>query len=425
MKPRTAILLGAMAATVAILGVVVVVTRAPGSTGSGAGADVVPPEDWAGIEWLEIAADAQGGPGWSSIYDARRIDGELVAWGFARLQTAEGDRDRPAVWRSTDGIAWQQTDVSLDGRSGFVPAAAASGPLGIVAAGYSEDQKGNVLAGSADGASWTALARPAIGVDMHLVAGTNNGYVTAGYVDVRASTWVSSDGLAWTELPISDARDGLQLNDLVTTSQGTFLAGAVSLPGELFPALWRLDAGKWAAVSLPRGDVPDESWAASVDDLVPFQGGIFAVGRSGPADPCPIMSSHVASLTIELARTSEDGKEACPWPPSAAWVSTDGVSWSEAALPVIEGVEPDRAAYSVASGGAGLIALVAEGSQPDSSELGVWTSSDGSAWTRIGDAMGMRPGMYYSRFVAMPGRVAVFGNDDTGSPLAWVGIARR
>jgi hypothetical protein len=258
---------------------------------------------------------------------------------------------------------------------------------------------------------------------MHLVAGTADGYLAGGYVDVRATTWVTSDGQTWTERPIAEAREGLTLTDLVATDGATFLAGTVSLPGELQPALWRLDGESWTAVSLPDADLPDTTWAASVDDLVPFAGGVLATGRAGPADPCPVSPDELASLTIDLASTSEDGKEPCPWPPPAAWVTSDGITWREAALPVIPGVDPDQAVYSVASGGEGLIALVSEGPDADAPDYGLWTSADGSSWTRIGDAMSMQRGTYYSRFVAMPGRVVVFGSDDTGSPLAWVGIA--
>jgi len=260
---------------------------------------------------------------------------------------------------------------------------------------------------------------------MHLIAGISDGYVAGGYADIRATTWVSGDGQSWTELPVPDARDGLQLHDLVTTSQGTILSGVVTLPGEMHPALWRLEGEMWTPLPVPLGAETDPIWAASVDDLVPFHGGVFAVGRAGPAEPCPIDPSEIASAAVVLASTSEDGKAPCPWPPPAAWVSVDGATWQEAALPVIEGVDPDQAAYSVASGGAGLIALVSEDMEAIAPRLGVWTSQDGLAWIRIDDAMPMRRGLYYSRFVAMPGRVVVFGNDDTGSPLAWVGIARH
>jgi hypothetical protein len=423
MKHRIAIGLGAGAAAVAVLGLVLILTRSPGSPGAGPG-EVIPAEAWTGIDWIEISSDARDGPGWASIYDARRIHDELVAWGFTRVQTPEGEQERPAIWRSTDAFEWRQMEVTIDGHSGFVPTAAASGPLGIIAAGYSDEQKGNILAGSTDGANWTALAHPALGVDMHLIAGIADGYVAGGYADIRATTWVSGDGLSWTELPVPDARDGLQLHDLVTASQGTFLSGVTILPGEMHPALWRLERDVWTPLPLPLGAETDPIWAATVDDLVPFHGGVFAIGRAGPVEPCPIDPAEVASAAVDLASTSEDGKEPCPWPPPAAWVSVDGVSWREAALPVIEGVDPDQAVYSVASGGAGLIALVSEDMEAIAPRLGIWTSPDGSAWIRIGDAMPMRRGLYYSRFVAMPGRVVVFGNDDTGSPLAWVGIAR-
>jgi len=140
MKHRIALGLGAMAAAVAVLGLALMLTRSPGSPGVGPG-DVIPAEEWAGIDWFEVTGDAQEGPAWASVYDARRIDDELVAWGFARVQTPEGEQERPAIWRSTDAFAWRQADVTIDGHPGFVPTAAASGPLGIVAAGYSDEQK--------------------------------------------------------------------------------------------------------------------------------------------------------------------------------------------------------------------------------------------------------------------------------------------
>jgi hypothetical protein len=419
MGRRTAILLGAVAVVTAGLALGLFVARPNQAPPSGV-LDTLPPEEWAGVEWVEVSGEAPNGPSWSSIYDARRVGGQLLASGYAG-GLGEHDVARSSIWRSTDGIAWTGLDVTLDGESGFVPANVALGPAGLLSTGYSEREKGTILAGSADGASWTALARPGPGVDMHLVVGTDSGYATGGYTDVRPTSWITGDGRDWTELPIPDARDSLQLNDLVSSRQGIHLAGQVTAPGVLRPVLWRLDGEVWTPVDVAHGGIPDAAWVASIDDLVPFHGGVFAVGRSGPAEGCP-GDAGVASAALDLV---DDGKDPCPWPPPAAWMSVDGQAWREAALPVVAGVDPDQAVYSIASGGAGLIALVLEGEAADvgaeAPTWGLWTSADGNAWTRIGDAMRLRLGSYYHRFVAMPGRVIVLGDDGQGRAMAWVG----
>lgn len=425
MKPRTALIVGTVAALVAAIGLSLVLLR-PSDRGVATELDVtVAPEEWLGVEWIEVTNDAPNGPSWSSIYDARRFGDQVLAAGYAVGPDGQ-DATLSSIWRSHDGVAWTAQAVSLDGETGFVPSAVALGPAGLLSAGYSERDKGMVLAGSADGALWTELARPTTGIDMHLVIGTEAGYVTGGYANERPTAWKTRDGRDWTEVPIPDVVESTLLNDLVAGPQGVHLAGLITAPGTLRPLLWRLDDDAWASLELPLGNVPAADWAATVDDLVLFNGGVFAVGRAGPTERCPTTEGHIASVAIDPSTTADTTSwPPCPWPPPASWVSVDGVTWQQASLPIIAGVDPDDAVFSVASGGAGLIALVYEGSQADVVGWGLWTSADGSAWARIGDGMPLDRGSYYHRFVAMSGRVVVLGDDGQGRPLAWVGLPAR
>jgi hypothetical protein len=66
---------------------------------------------------------------------------------------------------------------------------------------------------------------------------------------------------------------------------------------------------------------------------------------------------------------------------AAAWVSTDGLTWSRVTQPAFRRAD-DQATWRVIAGGPGLVALGYEMSGGDQ-DAAVWTSADRSTWDRI------------------------------------------
>jgi hypothetical protein len=118
----------------------------------------------------------------------------IVAVGFG-----ECPDERPVMWRSTDGLAWDVVDLGEDGPQA---SSVAAGPAGFLAVGYS----GNELAPgkawhSDDGRSWAPvssypdefLARELVGASDRYLLVTDHGTI-----------WSSAEGNTWGEEFVPD-----------------------------------------------------------------------------------------------------------------------------------------------------------------------------------------------------------------------------
>lgn len=119
------------------------------------------------------------------------------------------------------------------------------------------------------------------------------------------------------------------------------------------------------------------------------------------------------------------------WGHAAVWTSTDGTKWSR--IPHDEALFGGTGAQtmtSVVAGGPGLVAVGWNREAPWDADAAVWTSSDGITWSRVPHDEGVFGGESYQAMSAVsvggPGLVAV-GEDrsrdvDDGDPAVWTSV---
>jgi len=140
---------------------------------------------------------------------------------------------------------------------------------------------------------------------------------------------------------------------------------------------------------------------AAVADVVSLNGTLFAVGSTVNCNPCdarvwmsrngvdwtPVFTDQSGGVMVAAA-AGEHGIVAVgetiteDRAIATAWASPDGVSWVRGALP--DGLQ----AWDVAAGGPGYVAVgYVQRVEGDTfyDDAAVWTSTDGSVWTRVAD----------------------------------------
>jgi hypothetical protein len=180
--------------------------------------------------------------------------------------------------------------------------------------------------------------------------------------------WRSADGVTWTA---SDTQ-GWDWGDahvigIAGGPEGVVAIGAgagCALPGDGAPIVLHSDDGsEWERVT-PSAPAP-----SSLSDVVAFSGGFLLAGSIGEL-PCTNVGGYVGTAA------------------AAAWVSTDGVTWTAATL---DGAEPVRGGrlWEIAVGSEGVFALgyasPIEEYDWHGATMSGWASTDGSAWTYLGE----------------------------------------
>jgi hypothetical protein len=266
---------------------------------------------------------------------------------------------------------------------------------------------------SPDGTAWSRVPDPG-GVfggagwqGMHAVTAGGPGWVAAGYDDSgedwNAAVWTSPDGVTWTRVPHDESLFG-GVNDqeifgLIVAGPGLVAVGK----DDEAPAAWvSADGLSWQKVPSdsffndPRFDNTDKVMRAVA--ATP-QLGLVAVGY--------------------LARYSEatdtDDVDA------AVWVSADGLSWTLVSEDAGTYGGPDeQKIMAVTAGGPGFVAVGWDRSGGDA-DAAVWTSPDGTSWTRArDDAVFAGAGDQEMYGVAVgASRVVAVGRDGTNAAV-WV-----
>jgi photosystem II stability/assembly factor-like uncharacterized protein len=221
-------------------------------------------------------------------------------------------RSRPAVWTSPDGTTWSL----LPHDEAVFP-----GPEGV---------SGGVTVRSVTAGGPGLVA---VGVDF------------SDPESQRAAVWVSPDGLAWSQIPLSG--EGFDEAQMVAVTVGGPGLVAIGFDERSGTAVW----------TSPEGEV----WSRVPHDEALFGGAtMVAVTAGGPG----------------LVAVGRDDLGA------AVWTSPDGNTWSR--IPYDESVFGDAELKSVTAGGAGLVA-VGGGAVEARTGIGaaVWTSRDGVTWSRV------------------------------------------
>ncbi|MGZ3631401.1 MAG: hypothetical protein ACXVAH_01875 [Candidatus Limnocylindrales bacterium] len=316
----------------------------------------------------------------------------------------------PIGWSS---LTWSQGVVLADGLfvEDLVPWGDGYVGVGGVDTGSGLD---TAFFTSGDGIHWTLVKRlPS--TQSEYVAGVVAGHVVrigdrllaVGEVfpsspgqrpDFAPPLWVSDDGIGWTRLqsPSWDAAMvGRGVWRLIAGPEG--IVTLSDFGGDSI-VLHSLDGSAWTRTTLPATD------RAIAKDAMAYADGFVVVGRDGQPDT--------------LSEVNEGQPPGVGRP--AAWISADGVHWSEA---TVEGNEVAGSGLSqVVAVRAGFVAL-GFNSTADYYDLKMtsWTSEDGRTWSIVSDAQLPFAGTQYPVYAADGDRAVVFGKAPGGSgPAAWI-----
>jgi hypothetical protein len=289
--------------------------------------------------------------------------GELAAWG----SESGGDVRRALLWTSADAVVWRKTLFdSLIEDSLLVDVA--SGPIGFAAVGWTGLTRAAWSSG--DGESWTRSTVfpepvPEAG-NFEAVAAGRDGFLAVGGIGEnghsRAAAWFSETGRGWTRveghLPLG------YFSDVTAGPDGGFIVVGVD----------QSDADWDAAV-----------WVVSADGLEVRTAGASPALDSSDDDYLYYVSSFVGRYVAFGQVTPRSGRNCLEcWDPSwwRTYASGDGITWNSSVISGNDGIDPPVPGDApVESWDDGLIA-VGRGADPTRR---VWMSSDGVAWTAVGD----------------------------------------
>ncbi len=273
---------------------------------------------WSGLRWSAGVPGSSDATGHAYIADfVRWHDGYVGVGDFERLTgTADG-----AFFASRDGLRWTITK-----RIALASTQESTGPRFLVPVG-----------------------------DDVLAVSDNDGFAPP-------NLWRSTDGKAWTAVSSPSWRKAWTGGNLLAIAGGP--AGLVAIgsqglsmvePGAPVVVSSR-DGSTWSRLNLPVAFDHAIFGAVLADDR-----GFIITGRIGKPDATP---AHGGALGV--------GRP-------AAWISTDGLTWSAAKVDgmVVAGGQLD-AAFAGATG------LFAEGRADGARVSSGWVSSDGASWRLAG-----------------------------------------
>jgi Protein kinase domain len=269
-------------------------------------------------------------------------------------QIAVGAADGfPAVWHRTADGSWSLVSLlaRVSGDAGLAGLSAVThGPAGWLAVG-----PGPVVLTSADGTTWrpaTAITRDLAGVAAVAAASGPAGYVIAGKLVEPDGTclpdvWWSSDLTGWTKAHDVNQADGSSQVLAVAAGPSGFVS-AGSHDGK--PAVWTTNDGRaWTTVAIPLAAGATAGW-------------IQQVAISGTRMTA-LGQQTTANGLRPLAEVSADG----------------GLTWQ----PVPFGSPGPGISITALAGGPGGFTAAAQFSAAGGAlDAAVWTSADGSTWTR-------------------------------------------
>jgi hypothetical protein len=336
-----------------------------------------------GLHWSATALPTTVPDVSSQARSAARLGHETIVVGA----TGGGSQRRGAVW------------VERDGRWREVPPTAFTGNPAPTATG---------TVGSAASATGTVINTVATGALGAFAAGTIGGAV---------AMWYSADGVRWTRLPdaekVIDRSDRPQVNALLVTTDGVLACGSVVEGTDLAAAVWKTTDGiHWGQVTVA-GHVFSGDGDHVITSVAPLGTGYVAVGAVRPAEqwlPASWISPDGRSWSLA---SSAFPQAPVPDAGDQGTVLTGVTSIAGRVVAVGGGVNslglgnsglnPGSAAGLWAAGGAGVQRM--------------WTSTDGLSWSQqalpgaAATATGWRLGV-----VAAYGPTIVTADTDVGQP---------
>ena len=311
-----------------------------------------------------------------------------------------------------------------------------SGPAGLVAVGWIFQGFHGVAWRSTNGTLWRL--GPPLGERTVLsgVAASRDRYVAVGLDGNGATPWTSTDGATWDQV-VSPAFSGMPLRAtaIVHWSGGFAIAGyAGAEVGPASPRFWSSpDGSSWHAASLPEDGLGGRPVAIAAGGP-----GLVAVG-AGSSDANGPAAAWVSSDGLRWERVERSPAfadvrlravasianvglvavgEALAGDVGAILLSGDGLTWRRATTgSAVGGSGIQVRLNAVSPGGPGIVVLGTADEGVQYGEAAVWTSHDGSTWTRGPGA----PAFADAELTA----VAPFGGDlvavgDRGAPDTYI-----
>ncbi|MFH1331223.1 MAG: hypothetical protein ABIJ48_11295 [Actinomycetota bacterium] len=273
-------------------------------------------------------------------------------------------------------------------------------------------------------ASWETVSGGVLGGDggqsVSDVVAIGSGYVAVG-ISGSDMVWTSPDGIAWTAQPATGLAGALLLH-VEAASDGT-LVGVGRKPGPQAFAAWTSPDGiDWTMQPPAGGAVP--AGGQQVHDLAVYPGGYVAVGSvalSG-TDADAAWWTSPDGITWTAGSLAEPGVQQMlsvavsdnvmvaageTRPNTGIWTAPVGGTFTRADDPelttAVSDFDPGNTAarvfaWDVTAGGPGFVAVGADQTTAGTSVAAVWTSSDGSQWTRFGNETEYTPNMLHADF---------------------------
>jgi hypothetical protein len=278
------------------------------------------------------------------------------------------------------------------------------------------------------------------GASLNGVVSGGPGLVAVGSDDLGHAVWTSPDGVTWSRVPHDTAVFGdAEMERVIAGGPGFVAIG--NNGHSLLDGSFNVNAVIWTSVDgYTWSRVPhDESvfGGAFIEAVTVGGPGLVAVGGTGGynTDGDAVVWTSVDGVTWSRVPHDESvfggvngqfmsnvtvggpglvavgsGGGIGPWDHSvdthaAVWTSVDGTTWSR--VPDDDALlDIGATMMSVAAGGPGLVAVGSDWWPPDRARTPVWTSPDGITWTRVPDDEAVR-GVMFDVIAGGPGLVAV------------------
>jgi hypothetical protein len=361
-------------------------------------------------DWTRAASPALAlGGGASSTLAAIVTPVGGSPWIVAGTRTAPDGSSTATIWTSADGGSWSSTALTGPDVDSQAEAATTwrTGTVIVGSVGQGARRQAAVWMAPSPGAPFaemSATSVPAGESVMTAVAGGTLGLVAAGTANGHVALWYSSTGARWTALNAADrviaGADDPHIDTLLATDDGVFAGGWDRSGPSVVAAVWTSGDGiNWhpvlsaeAAFGGPGGHL--------ITALAPLGTGIVAVGGS---------------------------RTGTRWSP-ASWISPNGASWSEPSTAFALGVRPQPDAadaivraldaiptLSTNPALAQTVQLVAVGGGPTAQRM--WESTDGLHWTE--QALPPEAAIsddWRASLLGVAGSTTVVADSDAGQP---------
>jgi len=278
---------------------------------------------------------------------------------------------------------------------------------------------------------WTKVSDVAafLGGAVHDLNANTSGFIAAGQVssngDTNGAFWASDDGLTWRSVPVS-----AQNESMLAVGHGP--GGLVADSSLCLPATECVGYTFWSSPDGVTWTQHGGDQCCWITSLVTGSFGIVGVGtdwsnfdNQGERDVAAYVSTD--GVTWTKAATDPSFMNATVGAVAAggpgvvalgngasgleAWTSTDGMTWraAQTATPLGRGEVRDMLALNST--------LVAVGR--DQAGAAAWISTDGNSWSKTDDATSGLQGALMESLAAIPGHLIAVGKDKSGNGAIW------